>query len=172
LRQQSEYAEILCCCEQQRPGWRPPGAEEILRLLRQGDAMKILIADDSLAMRRITEHRLKSIGYSDVIHADSGFAVLAALQSNPDVDVVLLDWNMPAMNGIECLRAIKSIESSRNVHVVMVTAENVKSKIVEAVQSGACNYLIKPFEAKKMHEVLAGIRIKRGKPELCAPVGS
>ncbi len=123
--------------------------------------MKLLIADDSLAMRRITENRLKSIGYDNVLHADNGLAVLAALAANPDVDVVLMDWNMPVMNGIDCLRAIKSHEELRNVDVIMVTSESVKTKIINAVQSGACNYLIKPFDEKKLLEVLAAVAKKR-----------
>lgn len=126
-----------------------------------GDTMKLLIADDSLVMRRITENRLKAAGYDKILHANSGLAVLKALDDNPDVDVVLLDWNMPAMNGLDCLRAIKSHAPLRDIHVVMVTSENVKTKIVEAVQSGACNYLIKPFEPEKLMAVLEGIRVKR-----------
>lgn len=132
--------------------------------------MKLLIADDSLVMRRITENRLKSIGYDKVLHADSGLTVLSTLIANPGIDVVLLDWNMPAMNGIDCLRAIKRHESLRDVHVVMVTSENVKTKIVEAVQSGACNYLIKPFEPEKLLEVLTNIKAKRESLRLRAAV--
>ena len=122
--------------------------------------MKILVADDSPAMRRITEHKLKALGYTNLLHADSGLEVLGVLNAHPEVDVVLLDWNMPAMNGFECLRAIKSHDSMRNVHVVMVTGESVKSKILGAIQSGATNYLVKPFETKKLQEILTGIESK------------
>lgn len=121
--------------------------------------MRILVADDSFTMRRITMSKLKEIGFEeeDVIFAESGLLVLGMLNDNPDVSLVLLDWNMPSMNGIDCLKAIKASQTTKDVAVIMVTSETTKTKIMEALQNGASNYLIKPFDAKKLREAIGKI---------------
>lgn len=123
---------------------------------KRGGIMKILLADDSFAMRRIAMTKLKAAGYEDVIQVENGMAVLSTLKNNPDLELVLLDWNMPLMNGLDCLKAIRSIPATSVIPVVMVTAEANKSKIIEAIQSGASNYLIKTFEVEKLREVIGG----------------
>lgn len=121
--------------------------------------MKILVADDSFTMRRITMSKLKELGFEeeDVLFAESGLLVLGMLNNNPDVSLVLLDWNMPSMNGLDCLKAIKANQQTRDVAVIMVTSETIKSKILEALQIGASNYLIKPFDAQKLRDAIGKI---------------
>ena len=100
---------------------------------------------------------LKSIGYEDVVQAEDGQDALNKLKENPDVKLVLLDWNMPNMNGIDCLKAIKANPTTKPIPVMMVTSEAEKSKIIEAIQSGASNYLVKPFEADALKEKIGGL---------------
>lgn len=119
--------------------------------------MKILLVDDSSTMRRIQMNTLKSLGFDDVVQAEDGQDALNKLKENPEVRLVLLDWNMPNMNGIDCLKAIKANPATKAVPVMMVTSEAEKSKIIEAIQSGASNYLVKPFEADALEEKISGI---------------
>jgi two-component system, chemotaxis family, chemotaxis protein CheY len=119
--------------------------------------MKILLVDDSNTMRRIQTNTLKQIGYSDIIEAEDGQDALNKLKSNPDVSLVLLDWNMPNMNGIDCLKAIKADAGLKSIPVMMVTSEAEKSRIIEAIQAGAANYLVKPFHADALKEKITSI---------------
>lgn len=119
--------------------------------------MKILLVDDSNTMRRIQLNTLKQIGYEDVVQAEDGQDALAKLKENPDVKLVLMDWNMPNMNGLECLKAIKADGALKAIPVMMVTSEAEKSRIIEAVQAGAANYLVKPFAADALQEKIQAI---------------
>jgi len=119
--------------------------------------MKILLVDDSSTMRRIQKNTLGALGYTDVIEAEDGADALEKLRQNPDVQLTLMDWNMPNMTGIECLKAIKSNPATKGIPVMMVTSEAEKTKIVEAIQNGACNYLVKPFEADALKEKIEAI---------------
>jgi len=112
--------------------------------------MKILLVDDSSTMRRIQANTLNSLGYADLVQAEDGADALKKLKENPDVKLVLLDWNMPNMNGLDCLKAIKADASTKAIPVMMVTSEAEKTKIIEAVQAGASNYLVKPFDADSL----------------------
>jgi len=108
-------------------------------------------------MRRIQKNTLASLGYSDVVEAEDGADALEKLRQTPDIQLVLMDWNMPNMTGIESLKAIKSNPATKAIPVMMVTSEAEKAKIVEAIQNGASNYLVKPFEADALKEKIAGI---------------
>jgi two-component system, chemotaxis family, chemotaxis protein CheY len=112
--------------------------------------MKILLVDDSSTMRRIQANTLNSLGYNDLVQAEDGADALKKLKENPDVALVLLDWNMPNMNGLDCLKAIKGDAGTKAIPVMMVTSEAEKTKIIEAVQAGASNYLVKPFDADSL----------------------
>jgi two-component system chemotaxis response regulator CheY len=127
--------------------------------------MKILLVDDSSTMRRIQKNTLATLGYSDVVEAEDGADALEKLRQSPDIQLVLMDWNMPNMTGIESLKAIKSNPATKAIPVMMVTSEAEKSKIVEAIQNGASNYLVKPFEADALKEKIAGIVKKKEKTE-------
>ena len=116
--------------------------------------MKILLADDSSTMRLIQLHMLKSFGYEDVVQVDCGSDAISSLEQHPDVKLVLLDWNMPLVNGFECLRAIKANEVTKNIPVIMVTSEANENRHAEAVQSGAADYLVKPFYAEQLKSAI------------------
>lgn len=119
--------------------------------------MKILIVDDSLVMRRLMSKELSEAGMTDIEFANDGAEGVKAV-AEKDYDLVLMDWNMPNMLGID---AVKNIRASGNkVPIIMVTTEAEKSRVIEAIKSGANNYVIKPFKAKmlvqKIQEVMGG----------------
>src|SRR5690242_10726182 len=113
--------------------------------------MKVLVADDSGVMRKIIVRSLNAVGVSDVIEASDGADGWQKLQAEP-VDLVLTDWNMPNVSGLEFLKKIR--ESGSDVPVIMVTTEAEKAKVIEAIQAGVTDYLCKPFEADDLREKL------------------
>ncbi len=116
---------------------------------------KILLVDDSKTMRRIQKNALGGIGFEDIEEAEHGEEALKKL-SETDFNLILLDWNMPIMNGIDCLRAIKKGEK-KDTPVIMVTSESQKSNIIEAIQAGAANYIVKPFQPKILKEKIVAV---------------
>ncbi len=107
--------------------------------------MKILTVDDSIAVREIIKNALDVLGYESV-EAENGVVALRKLHENSgEILLILLDWNMPEMDGITFLRTIKQDPDFRNIPVTMVTSENEKGKIINAISEGAKNYIIKPF---------------------------
>lgn len=119
--------------------------------------MRVLVADDSITMRRILTHMLSEMSVTDVLTADGGDVVMELLGQHNDIDLVLMDWNMPCINGIDCLRQIRANPVTANLAVVMVSSEALKERIVEAIQAGATGYLIKPFEQERFAEVVGKI---------------
>ena len=109
-------------------------------------SMKVLVVDDMSTMRRIVKNVLKQIGYSDFAEAENGKDALDKLQAQK-FDLVVSDWNMPEMSGIDLLRAIRADPELKHLPVLMVTAEAQKENIIEAVQAGVSNYVVKPFTA-------------------------
>jgi len=109
---------------------------------------KILAVDDDPDILRLLEIVLKRAGFN-VITAKSGFDALSYLQTDMP-EIMLLDIAMPGMNGFEVLAKIKSDEKLKAIPVIMVTAHNQKEEIVKAVQSGAQNYVVKPFDSKEL----------------------
>jgi len=107
--------------------------------------MKVLIVDDSATMRRILKTQLASLGASPILEAQNGEEGITMLAEHMPVDIVTLDVNMPVMDGMSALRAIRSNAAYANVKVVMVTSESEKERVVEAVAAGATNYVVKPF---------------------------
>ncbi len=118
--------------------------------------MKILVVDDFSTMRRIIKNLLKDLGFTNIQEADDGNTALPMLQQG-DFDFVVTDWNMPGMQGIDLLRAIRANPNLKHIPVLMVTAEAKKEQIVAAAQAGVNGYVIKPFTAATLKEKLAKI---------------
>ena len=118
--------------------------------------MKILVVDDFSTMRRIIKNLLKDLGFTNIQEADDGNTALPMLQQG-DFDFVVTDWNMPGMQGIDLLRAIRADVNLKHIPVLMVTAEAKKEQIVAAAQAGVNGYVIKPFTAATLKEKLAKI---------------
>jgi two-component system chemotaxis response regulator CheY len=115
--------------------------------------MKVMIVDDFATMRRILRNILKQIGFKNIIEADDGKNALKELKKEK-VDLIMCDWNMPEMPGIELLKSIRSDDELKDIPFVMVTAEAQKDNIIEAVKSGVSNYVVKPFTAETITEKL------------------
>ncbi|MFB3816375.1 MAG: response regulator [Candidatus Methylomirabilales bacterium] len=121
--------------------------------------MRLLVVDDSSTMRRIIRNNLKAVGYDDVLEAENGELAMARLQAE-QVDIVITDWNMPVMNGLELVNAMRGCEAHRQIPVLMVTTVAEKEEILKAMQAGVTNYVVKPFDSatlkKKIEQVLGG----------------
>ena len=118
--------------------------------------MKILVVDDFSTMRRIVKNILKQLGFSNMEEAENGQEALQKLRAEP-FGFVVSDWNMPVMPGIEMLRAIRADEKLKHIPVLMVTAEAQKENLIEAIQAGVNNYIVKPFTAETMQEKIGKI---------------
>ncbi|KRE90925.1 histidine kinase [Frateuria sp. Soil773] len=120
--------------------------------------MKILVVDDFSTMRRIVRNLLVELGFSNPLiqEADDGNNALLLLRSQP-FDLVVTDWNMPNMTGIDLLRAIRAEPSLKGMPVLMVTAENNRDQIIAAAQAGVNGYIVKPFTAITLQEKLTKI---------------
>ncbi|MCA9772786.1 MAG: chemotaxis response regulator CheY [Myxococcales bacterium] len=115
--------------------------------------MRILVVDDFSTMRNIIKNILRQLGYNNIIEADSGKTALQKLAEKP-VDLVISDWNMPVMDGLELLKRIRASAELKSIPVVMVTAEAKKENIIEAVQAGVSNYIVKPFTPEVLEQKL------------------
>ncbi|MHB1272101.1 MAG: chemotaxis response regulator CheY [Rhodanobacter sp.] len=115
--------------------------------------MKILVVDDFSTMRRIVRNLLVELGFSNPLiqEADDGQNAIEMLRKTP-VDLVVTDWNMPNMTGIELLRAIRAEPAMKGLPVLMVTAENNRDQIIAAAQAGVNGYIVKPFTAITLQE--------------------
>jgi two-component system chemotaxis response regulator CheY len=112
---------------------------------------KILVVDDFSTMRRFIRNILDQLGYSEAEEADDGDSALEKLRGTR-FDLVIADWNMPRMNGLDLVKAIRADEELKTIPVLMVTAEASKENIIEAVKSGASGYVVKPFSSDVLKE--------------------
>lgn len=113
--------------------------------------MKILIVDDFSTMRRIVKNLLRDLGFTNTSEADDGLTALPMLQTGK-YDFLVTDWNMPGMQGIDLLKAVRADANLASLPVLMVTAESKKDQIVEAAQAGVNGYVVKPFTAATLKE--------------------
>ena len=116
--------------------------------------MKALVVDDSLTIRRIVIKALSMVGINDAAEAADGAEAIKAVEGG-QFDVILLDWNMPKMTGIEALRALRA--AGNKTPVIMVTTEAEKSRVLEAIKTGANDYLIKPFSPDQLAAKVRGL---------------
>ena len=106
--------------------------------------MRALVVDDSRAVRLLISQVLAELGM-DVLQAANGQEALEQLRQNPDVELVLVDWNMPVMNGLDFIRAVRAQRAFDSVRILMVTTETEGAQVTRALEAGANEYLMKPF---------------------------
>jgi two-component system chemotaxis response regulator CheY len=106
--------------------------------------MRALVIDDSRAMRAIIRKTLTEVGI-EVVEAGDGREGLELLRQAPDTELVLIDWNMPVMNGIDFVKAVRSDRTFDPVRIMMVTTETGQDQLIRALEAGANEYLMKPF---------------------------
>jgi len=118
--------------------------------------MKCLVVDDSAITRRILVNSLRSIGFTKILEAVDGKQALELC--TPDVDIVVTDWNMPGMPGVELVRSLRANPEFANVPVLLITARSGKEDVIEAASAGVDGYVIKPFTPdvlkSKLEEVI------------------
>lgn len=116
--------------------------------------MKVLIVDDSTTMLRIIKTTLNRIGITDVDMAEDGILAYA-LYSKSKYDLIITDWNMPNMNGLELVKKIRSID--QDTPIIMITTEGGKSSVITALKAGVNNYVVKPFTPQILKDKLSTI---------------
>ena len=119
--------------------------------------MRVLVVDDSSTMRRILINCLAKIKVTDVAQAGDGTEALTMLGAQGPFDLMLTDWNMPQMTGIDLLKAVKADPKLTAMPVVIVTTEAEKERIVEAIKCGAANYIVKPFTPETLYEKIKSL---------------
>ena len=122
-------------------------------------ALTALVVDDFTTMRRIVRNILRDLGFGNVIDAEDGAAAVKILQTQK-VDLIISDWNMPTMNGLELLKWVRANTATRDLPFLMVTAEAQKDNIMEAVKAKVSNYVVKPFTAQSLAEKLQKVLIR------------
>ncbi|MBU0995529.1 MAG: chemotaxis response regulator CheY [Proteobacteria bacterium] len=119
-------------------------------------SIKVLVVDDFATMRRILKNILKQLGFTNITEADDGTSAFEELKKN-NFDLIISDWNMPKMTGLELLKRVRSDDALKEIPFLMVTAEAQKQNVIEAVQAGVSNYVVKPFTAEAISEKLQKI---------------
>ena len=116
----------------------------------------ILVVDDFQTMRRIVKTCLKQLGFENTVEAVDGQDALAKLDTG-EFKLIISDWNMPNMMGIDLLRNVKSNDKLKTIPFIMITAEGQKENIIEAAKAGVSNYIVKPFTADVLQQKLDAV---------------
>ncbi|WP_305862268.1 chemotaxis response regulator CheY [Helicobacter cholecystus] len=116
--------------------------------------MKLLVVDDSSTMRRIIKNTLQRLGYEDIYEAENGIEAWDILDKNSDMGVLITDWNMPEMNGLELVKKTRADERFVDIPIIMITTEGGKVEVITAIKAGVNNYIVKPFTPQVLKEKL------------------
>ena len=119
--------------------------------------MQILIDDDYKTMLRIIRNLLKQLGFDNVDEATDGSAALAKLRANDGYGLVISDWNMEPMTGLQLLKEVRSDEKLKETPFIMVTAESKSENVIAAKQAGVSNYIVKPFNATTLKQKMSAV---------------
>lgn len=111
--------------------------------------MNVLIVDDYKTMLRIINNLLKQLGFPNVDEATDGTMALEMFKTK-NYGLVISDWNMEPMSGIDLLKHVRALPSNNNVPFIMVTAESKTENVIAAKQAGVSNYIVKPFNAETL----------------------
>lgn len=115
--------------------------------------MKTLIIDDSRAVRRVIAGMMKQLGF-ETFEAANGVEGLERLEEIPRPDIVLVDWNMPEMNGLQFIRAVRAMPQYFDLPLMMVTTETEMERMSQAFMAGVNEYVMKPFDQATLHDKL------------------
>jgi len=119
--------------------------------------LKLLVVDDSSTMRRIIKNTLARLGYKNVLEGEDGLRGWEVLENNTDIDMLITDWNMPEMNGLELVKKVRADERFADLPIIMVTTEGGKAEVITALKAGVNNYIVKPFTPQVLKEKLAAV---------------
>lgn len=119
---------------------------------------QILVVDDMPTIREMVKSQLKALGYHSLSDAEDGDRALQMLKNvkgdNPDFGLVISDWNMPGLSGIEFLKAIRSMEKFKELPFILLTSESEREQVTEAIFAGVSQYIVKPFSPKTLEAKL------------------
>lgn len=118
--------------------------------------MKILVVDDSSTMRRIIKNSLTNLGYADIAEAEDG-ALAWEVMIEEEINVLVTDWNMPNMNGLELVKKVRAHERYAEIPIIMITTEGGKLEVITALKAGVNNYIVKPFTPQVLKEKLEAV---------------
>lgn len=118
--------------------------------------MRILVVDDFQTMRRIIINLLKQLGFNNTSEADDGTTGWDKV-TQEKFDLIISDWNMPKMTGIDFLKKVRSSDQFKTIPFIMVTAEGKRENVIAAVQAGVSNYIVKPFNAATLKEKMVKV---------------
>jgi two-component system, chemotaxis family, chemotaxis protein CheY len=119
--------------------------------------LKLLVVDDSSTMRRIIKNTLSRLGYEDVLEGEDGVQGWSVLNENPDMGMLITDWNMPEMNGLELVKKVRADARFADLPIIMVTTEGGKAEVITALKAGVNNYIVKPFTPQVLKEKLSAV---------------
>ena len=125
-------------------------------------ALKFLIVDDSVTMRRIVANSLKTIGHDFFAEACDGRDALQKLSNDDSINFVITDWNMPDVSGLELVKSIRANQKFGKIPILMVTTRGLKEDILEALQAKVNNYIVKPFTPQILREKIEQIIASAG----------
>jgi DNA-binding response OmpR family regulator len=120
--------------------------------------MRILVVDDSATMRNLAARALKELGYQSTVLCECPLEAIELLKKD-EFDLILLDWHMPKMNGLDLLRHVR-ISMQKNIPVIMVTVEQAKENVALAIKNGADDYIIKPLQKQVLLSKITRIKDK------------
>lgn len=115
--------------------------------------LKVLVVDDFATMRKIIKNILTQLGFKNIFEADDGSTALELLKKEK-IDLIISDWNMPKMSGLDLLKAVRNDPNFKDILFVMVTAEAQKDNVIEAIKHGVNQYIVKPFTPETLKEKL------------------
>ncbi len=116
--------------------------------------MKLLVVDDSSTMRRIIKNTLHRLGYEDILEAEPGLQAWEIMDSVEGIKVLITDWNMPEMNGLDLVKKVRADGRFVDIPIIMVTTEGGKAEVITALKAGVNNYIVKPFTPQVLKEKL------------------
>ena len=118
-----------------------------------GYEQSIITVDDSSTMRRIIKNTLQKLGFETILEAGNGVEALEVMSKNK-VDMIVTDWNMPEMDGLTFVKAVRAKDEYKDLPILMITTEAAKEDILTALRSGVNNYVVKPFTPETLQEKL------------------
>jgi two-component system, chemotaxis family, chemotaxis protein CheY len=119
--------------------------------------MKFLVVDDSSTMRRIIKNTLSRLGHENIFEGENGVEGWSVLDADPKIDMLITDWNMPEMNGLELVKKVRSDTRFANLPIIMITTEGGKTEVITALKAGVNNYIVKPFTPQVLSEKLKAV---------------
>lgn len=127
------------------------------RLNKKERLLKLLIVDDSSTMRRIIKNTLQRLGYDDILEAEHGLQAWELLDTIDDIKILITDWNMPEMNGLDLVKKVRGDQRFVDIPIIMVTTEGGKAEVITALKTGVNNYIVKPFTPQVLKEKLEAV---------------